>query len=75
MSGLRLFLGAAAATVLSLLAATGYVASHPKDPAAPLQPPVARPTPTPAPAPTGRIQIAPGVRATQLPAVTSTHVS
>ena len=73
---LVLRLGAAAAAVISLLASTGYVASHPKAPAAPLQPPIVRPSPTVAPVPTGgRIQIAPAVRATQLPAITATHVS
>lgn len=69
-------LGATAATILGLLASVGYVAAHPKDAAAPLQPPVVRPSPTVAPAPTGgRIRIGPGVRATELPAITSTHVS
>jgi hypothetical protein len=69
-------LAATAATVLTLLASVGYVASHPKDARAPLQPPVVRPSPTVAPVPTGgRIQIQPGVRATLLPALTGTHVS
>lgn len=71
-------LAATAATVLTLLATAGYVASHPKDDRAPLQPAVVRPSPTirPLPLPTGgRIQIQPGVRATELPAITGTHVS
>lgn len=68
-------LGAAAATVLALAGSTGYVASNPKNSAAPLQPPVVRPSPTVTARPTGRIQIAPGVRATELPSVTITHVS
>ncbi len=69
-------LAATAATVVTLLASAGYVASHPKDGRAPLQPPVARSSPTARPLPTGgRIQIQPGVRATELPAITGTHVS
>lgn len=73
---LLLRLAATATTVLSVLASAGYVASHPKDARAPLQPPVVRPAPTIAPAPTGgRIRIQPGVRATELPAITGTHVS
>jgi hypothetical protein len=69
--------GATAATVLGLLASAGYVAANPKNVAAPLQPPVVRPSPTvpPAARPTGRIQVAPAVRATDLPAVTQTHIS
>ena len=67
----------------------GYVVAHPKNDAAPLQPPaesqVALRTPapsaTPAPTRTGRttppprITVAPGVQATQLPGITYTHVS
>lgn len=70
-------LGATAATLLALLASAGYVAANPKDARAPLHPPVVRPSPTaPPPArPTGRIQVAPAVRATELPAITGTHVS
>lgn len=69
-------LGATAATVLALLASVGYVAGHPKDERAPLQPPVVKPSPSIAPAPAaGRIRVQPGVRATELPAVTGTHVS
>lgn len=69
-------LAATAATVVSVLASVGYVAGHPKDDRAPLQPPVARPSATIAPVPSGgRIRIQPGVRATELPAITGTHVS
>ena len=68
-------LAATAATVFVVLAGTGYVATHAKNTAAPLQPPVAKLSPTPAPRPTGRIQIQPGVRATELPGVVNTHVS
>jgi hypothetical protein len=70
-------LGATAVTVIAVLASAGFVATHPKNASAPLQPPVARPsaTPAPAPAPTGRIRILPGVQATTLPAITGTHVS
>ena len=67
----------------------GYVVAHPKNDAAPLQPPaesqVALRTPapntTPAPTRTGRgtppprITVSPGVQATQLPGITYTHVS
>lgn len=73
-------LAAAAATVLSLWASAVYVAGEPKPARAPLKPPVVRPSPTPIaiapqPSPTGRIQLAPAVRATDLPAVTVTHIS
>lgn len=65
-----------AATVLAVLASVGYVAAHPKYSNAPLQPPIVRPSPTIAPLPSGgRIRIQPAVRATDLPAVTGTHVS
>jgi hypothetical protein len=74
--GVLLRLVTTGATVLALLASVGYVASHPKSAHAPLQPPVARPSATIAPIRTGgRIQIQPGVRATELPAITGTHVS
>ena len=72
---LALRLAATVATVATLLGATAYVALHPKDPSAPLQPPVVKPSPTPAPTPTGRIQVSPAVRATALPGITFTHVS
>ena len=69
-------LAAAAATVLAILGSVDYVAAHPKYADAPLQPPVVRPSPTPAPTVRrGSITIAPGVRATLLPAVIATHVS
>lgn len=74
---LTLRLCATAATVATLLGSTVYVAAHPKDPAAPLQPPVAKsgPGPTRAPQASGRIRIEPGVRQTALPGITFTHVS
>lgn len=69
-------LGATAATVLALFASVGYVAGHPKYADAPLQPPVVRPSPSPRPpTPSGRLQIQPAVRATELPGVITTHVS
>ena len=68
-------LAATVATVLAVLSSAGYVATHAKNGAAPLQPPVAKPSPTPFPVATGRIQIQPGVRATELPGVVNTHVS
>lgn len=71
--GLRI--AATVATLASLLGATGYVAAHPKDANAPLQPPVVKPSPTPTPQATGRIQVSPAVRATALPGITFTHVS
>ena len=68
---------ATAATVATLLGSTLYVAAHPKDPSAPLQPPVAKATPVPTRTPqaSGRIRIEPGVRQTALPGITFTHVS
>jgi hypothetical protein len=67
---------------------TTYVVFHPKNEAAPLQPPavsaVAKVSPAPSTAPSGktpapkttpRITLQPGVRATDLPGVTYTHVS
>ncbi|MBM4434019.1 MAG: hypothetical protein FJ028_02710 [Chloroflexi bacterium] len=69
-------LAATGATVATLLASVAYVAAHPKNSRAPLQPPVVRPSPTAVAMPAvGRIQIQPGVRATELPAITGTHVS
>lgn len=62
------------ATVATLFGSAGYVVAHPKDPSAPLQPPVITPSPAPA-RPTGRLHLEPGVRATALPGVTFTHVS
>jgi hypothetical protein len=73
-----------------LIAAAAFVGSgtfvvlHPKNDAAPLQPPtasaVAKASPAPAgktqaPRTTPRITLQPGVRATDLPGVTYTHVS
>jgi hypothetical protein len=61
-----------------------FVLAHPKSEAAPLQPPVASSVAkassapagkTPAPKATPRITLQPGVRATDLPGVTYTHVS
>ena len=73
---LALRLGAAALTLVSLGGAVGFIAGNLKNPAAPLQPPVmARPVATPSPGPTGRLGVAPAVRATELPAITLTHVS
>lgn len=69
-------LGAVVTTVLALLGSAGYVAAHPKSAVAPLQPPVSKPAASAGPtAPAGRIRIQPGVRATDLPAITGTHVS
>ena len=72
---LALRLAATVATLATLLGSTGYVAAHPKDPNAPLQPPVAKPSLAPTPRPSGRIQVPPAVRATALPGITFTHVS
>jgi len=70
-------IAATAATVATLLGSSAYVAAHPKDPSAPLQPPVVQPSPSPTPSarPSGRIQIEPAVRQTALPGITFTHVS
>ncbi len=68
-------LAATVATVATLLGSSAYVAAHPKDPNAPLQPPVVKPSPTPTPRASGRIQVSPAVRATALPGITFTHVS
>lgn len=75
--GLALRLAATVATVATLLGSSVYVAAHPKDPSAPLQPPVVKRTPVPTPTPqaSGRIRIEPGVRQTALPGITFTHVS
>jgi len=81
--------GAALFATVAFVGSGGYVVAHPKNDAAPLQPPaesqVALRTPapsaTPAPTRTGRgtppprITTAPGVLATQLPGITYTHVS
>ncbi len=81
--------GAALFATAAFVGSGGYVVAHPKNDAAPLQPPaesqVALRTPapsaTPGPTRTGRgtppprITAAPGVQATQLPGITYTHVS
>jgi len=72
---LTLRLGAVALALASFAGAAGFVAGNLKNPAAPLQPPVARPVATPSAGPTGRLRVAPAVRATELPAITITHVS
>jgi hypothetical protein len=73
---------------VSFLGSGTYVLAHPKNDAAPLQPPaataIAKASPAPSAAPTGRtaapratarITLQPGVRATDLPGITYTHVS
>jgi len=72
---LPLRLGAVALVLASFAGAAGFVAGNLKNPDAPLQPPVARPVATPSAGPTGRLRVAPAVRATELPAITVTHVS
>ncbi len=70
---------AMAVTALAFVGSGAYTLTHPKNPAAPLQPEVASPTPRPTAQPTAtpraRITLAPGVRATELPGITITHVS
>jgi hypothetical protein len=69
-------------TAATFIGSTAFVLAHPKNDAAPLQPPTAtsavanssaKPVATPAAAP--RITLQPGVRATELPGITYTHVS
>ncbi len=81
--------GAALFAAAAFVGSGGYVVAHPKNDAAPLQPPaetqVTRRTPAPSPTTTSaraargtpppRITLAPGVQATQLPGITYTHVS
>ena len=81
--------GATLLTVAAFVGSGSYVIAHPKNEAAPLQPPaeaqVALRTPVPSAtaAPAGsprptlppRITLAPGVKATELPGITFTHVS
>ena len=81
--------GAALFAAAAFVGAGGYVVAHPKNDAAPLQPPAetqlalraSAPSATPASTRTGRatapprITTAPGVQATQLPGITYTHVS
>jgi len=75
-------------TAAAFLGSGTYVVFHPKSDAAPLQPPVAsavaKASPAPSTAPSGktaapratpRITLQPGVRATELPGITYTHVS
>ena len=75
-------------TAAAFLGSGTYVVFHPKSDTAPLQPPVAsavaKATPAPSSAPSGktaapratpRISLQPGVRATELPGITYTHVS
>jgi hypothetical protein len=71
---LVLRLGAVVAAVIALLGSSAYVATYPKNPDAPLQPSVVGPA-LPSARQVGRIQIAPGVKATALPGITFTHVS
>ena len=79
---------AAVVAAVSFLGSGAYVVAHPKNDAAPLQPPTAsvaaKASPAPSAAPSGktaapsatpRITLQPGVRATELPAITYTHVS
>jgi hypothetical protein len=77
MSPLGLKVGATAITVLGLLGSMAYVLAHPKNPAAPLHPPVVRAAqPSPAPAATrGRLHVEPSVRIAELKGITFTHVS
>jgi len=81
--------GAALFATVAFVGSGGYVVAHPKNDAAPLQPPAGSqlalrtpaPSATAAPTRTGRgtppprITTAPGVLATQLPGITYTHVS
>jgi hypothetical protein len=82
--------GAALFAAAAFVGSGGYVVAHPKNDAAPLQPPAetqlalrtSAPSATPVPTPTGRataaaprITTAPGVKTTALPNITFTHVS
>jgi hypothetical protein len=81
--------GAAVFAAVAFVGSGGYVVAHPKNDAAPLQPPAesqlalrtSAPSASPVQTRTGRatapprITIAPGVQATQLPGITYTHVS
>jgi hypothetical protein len=79
--------GAAVFATAAFVGSGNYVVAHPKNDAAPLQPPaqsqvaVHSAAPSPTPTRTGRatapprITVAPGVQATQLPGITYTHVS
>jgi hypothetical protein len=81
--------GAAMFAAAAFVGSASYVVAHPKNDAAPLQPPAEAPlalrTPVPSatatPArsaratPAPRITLAPGVKPTVLPGITFTHVS
>jgi ABC-type branched-subunit amino acid transport system permease subunit len=81
--------GAALFATAAFFGSGGYVVAHPKNDAAPLQPPaetqlaVKAPSPSGTPSPTRagratpppRITLAPGVKPTALPRITFTHVS
>ena len=81
--------GAALFAAAAFIGSGSYVVAHPKNDAAPLQPPadaelaVRTPAPSATAAPsrssrataTPRITAAPGVQSTQLPGITYTHVS
>jgi len=81
--------GAALFATAAFVGSGGYVVAHPKNDAAPLQPPAESevvprtPAPSATPSPTRvervtpppRITAAPGVRTTALPGITFTHVS
>jgi hypothetical protein len=69
-------------TAVSFVGSGAYVLVHPRNAAAPLKPPAAAvPSATPAASAaataraTPRITLQPGVRATDLPGITITHVS
>ena len=71
-------------TAVAFLGSGTYVVFHPKSDAAPLQPPVASAVAKASTAPAGksqapkatpRITLQPGVRATDLPGISYTHVS
>ena len=79
--------GAAMLATAVFVGSGGYVLAHPKNSAAPLQPPAAAQvslrTPTPSASPSRapratlppRITLAPAVKPTVLPGITFTHVS
>lgn len=81
--------GAALFAAAAFVGSGGYVVAHPKNDAAPLQPPAETqlalrapiPSATASPAPSARatlpprITLAPGVKTTALPNITFTHVS
>ena len=73
---------AAVVAAAAFVGSNAYVLAHPKNAAAPLQPPTASEVaskasakPTPTPRVTPRITLQPGVRATEMPGITITHVS